>query len=109
MSYENEQKDSVTLSQIRYVSGEEAKLHLNGQSNSARVVLQIYGEEIGRNWLKPGERQSLLERLFTSVRDATQRVIGENGITDSEQKKLETGVKQFTTNGWVRLTELANI
>ncbi|MBN2096349.1 hypothetical protein JW752_03015 [Candidatus Peregrinibacteria bacterium] len=107
MSYRTKVTQSpVTLSQIRSLVKEEASLSLNGQSNSARVSIQLFGERIGRNWLKPEEPAEIMIRLFESVRSATERAIREKGLKGAERRELLSGVETFIGNVRTRVKEM---
>jgi len=106
MSYKTiEAQSPVSLSEIRSLVKEEASFSLNGQSNSARVAIQLFGERIGRNWLKPHEPEVIMTDLFESVRQATQRAIAEKGLKGAERHELLRGMETFIRNVRTRVEE----
>lgn len=76
MFYKSEPKSPVTLSELREIAKEEAATSLNGQFVSVGVDLRILSQELGRDWLKPGEHKVILSRLARKVREATERTCG---------------------------------
>jgi len=102
-----EAQSPVTLSEICDLVKEEASFSLNGQSNTARVAIQLFGERIGRNWLKPEEPEIIMADLFEKVRQATRRAIAEKGLRGAERREFLGGMETFIKNVRARVERMA--